>query len=189
MIFKNIYWCWHLHVVLLSLPVYMFRFRLLLLCIIVAFVPCLVVVCQRQLKSWLIDWMIDWLTTVGKTSTTNPHQVEVMQLKLCDRRTCSNCVVDRRKCGHELFWQHDWLSVSKLQRKIPIFWRYTDFLQHCDICNIPPPTRSAFDNDKCHVTAFRPISEATELVGHIYYGRREEIRRNRLDGFLNKGLQ
>jgi len=40
----------------------MFRFRLLLLCIIVLFiflpyVPCLVAVCQRELKSWLIDWL------------------------------------------------------------------------------------------------------------------------------------
>ena len=26
--------------------------------------------------------------------------------------------------------------------------------------NRPPPTRSAFDNDECHVMAFRPISEA-----------------------------
>ena len=38
MIFKNIYWCWHLHLLLRSLPVYMFRFRLLLLCIIVLFI-------------------------------------------------------------------------------------------------------------------------------------------------------
>ena len=59
MIFKNIYWCWHAY----CLPVYMFRFSLLLLCIIVLFifflpyVPCLVAVCQRELKSWLIDWL------------------------------------------------------------------------------------------------------------------------------------
>ena len=71
MIFKNIYWCWHILLLLFSLPVYMFRFRLLLLFIIVhlmlknflAFVfilICLVAVCQLELKSWLIDWLIDW---------------------------------------------------------------------------------------------------------------------------------
>jgi len=35
MIFKNIYWCWYIHLLFFSLPVYMFRFRLLLLFIIV----------------------------------------------------------------------------------------------------------------------------------------------------------
>ena len=35
-------------------------------------------------------------------------------------------------------------------------------ISQCDICSIAyrPPTRSAFDNDECHVTAFRPIIEA-----------------------------
>ena len=27
MVFKNIYWCWHIHLLLFSLAVYMFRFR------------------------------------------------------------------------------------------------------------------------------------------------------------------
>jgi len=32
------------------------------------------------------------------------------------------------------------------------------------ISNGRPPTRSAFDNDECHVTAFRPISEAAHSL-------------------------
>ena len=34
----------------------------------VPYVPCLVAVCQRQLKSWLIDWLIDWRVLVSLQS-------------------------------------------------------------------------------------------------------------------------
>jgi len=39
-------------------------------------------------------------------------------------------------------------------------------VHHCNdaVMHGRPLTRSSFDNDKCHVTAFRPISEAAHTT-------------------------
>ena len=41
-------------------------------------------------------------------------------------------------------------------------------IQHSKMWNRRPQTRSAFNNDECHVTAFRPISEAARSWSLTY---------------------
>ena len=93
--------------------------------------------------------LVNCCTIVGKGFTTNPHEIEVMQLEHCGRRRCSKLYasshawhVDRRKCGRQarpsmnLLWQN--LSSpsiefgTELQRKIPFFGDTRISLQHSE---------------------------------------------------------
>jgi len=104
------------------------------------------VLLQTDCTTCYIDQnLVNCCTIVGKGFTTNPHEIEVMQLEHRGRRRCSKlCAsshtwhVDRRKCGRQalpsmnLLWQN--LSSrsikfgTELQRKIPLIWRYPNFL-------------------------------------------------------------
>ena len=80
------------------------------------------------------------------------------------------------------------MQISTLVRRfILIFLRYL-FPRELSFAfrNIEPSTvtRTAFDNDECHVRAFRPISEAAHSWS---YDKSDYIYTSRLADFINIG--
>jgi len=76
------------------------------------------------------------------------------------RRSCvRSTTFARRLCDTTSAIEYVEMQISTLVRRfVLIFLRY---LLHVNcLSHRRPPTRSAFDNDECHMTAFRPISEA-----------------------------
>jgi len=105
----------HTLLLLFSLPVYMFRFRLLLLFIIVhlifnpflayAFIlPCLVAVCQPEIKSWLIDWLNIIVLPVVEYDVGNP---------------------DARRWNVHLGVSAVWLLAPRQVRVVPVLQPFT----------------------------------------------------------------
>ena len=87
--------------------------------------------------------------SVETSCTTNPEQIEVMELEgysrqMCNKLcACSHDAVDRRKCNSQARPSTSLLITSstcqsetvtspqfaaKFQREVPLFWRYPNFL-------------------------------------------------------------